>query len=239
MKLLDLTLESAYANVALDEALLESAEQSISGDDVLRLWEPTSPMVVIGRSSIAKEEVQLEFCRQHSIPVVRRASGGAAIVSGPGCLMYAVVLSVARWPQLELLDTAHRMILQRNAGALQSIGIDARLQGTSDLTVGDRKFSGNSMRRKRDWVLYHGTLLCGLSAALIQQCLNVTPRQPDYRRGRSHDDFVAGIYASASDLKNALIAGWNVREPLPIWPADLTKQLVSQRYSLDTWNFAR
>ena len=239
MKLLELTLESAYANVALDEALLESAQQSASGDDVLRLWEPTSPLVVIGRSSIAAQEVQLDFCRQQAIPVVRRASGGAAILTGPGCLMYAVVLSLARWPELELLDSAHRLILQRNAAALQAIGIDAQLQGTSDLAVGDRKISGNSMRRKRDWVLYHGTLLYGLSATLIQQCIKLAPRQPDYRLGRSHADFVGTISASANELKNALINAWNAREPLSDWPADLTEKLVAQRYCLDTWNFSR
>ncbi len=239
MKLLDLTLESPFANVALDEALLDSAEQSADSDDVLRLWEPASPFVVIGRSSIVAQEVQLDFCKRNSIPIVRRASGGAAIVTGPGCLMYALVLSIARWPELEMLDTAHRMILQRNASALQKIGIDAQMQGTSDLAIGDRKFSGNSMRRKRDWILYHGTLLYGLSGSLIQQCLNHAPRQPEYRQARTHSDFVATISASASDLKHALLNAWAASDSLQAWPADLTQRLFAERYRLDSWNLAR
>jgi N-acetylneuraminate synthase len=61
-------------------------------------------LVVIGRSSKAEEEVRLDYCRAHEIPVQRRASGGAAIVSGPGCLMYAVVLSYQLRPALRSLD---------------------------------------------------------------------------------------------------------------------------------------
>ena len=239
MKLLDLTLESAYANVALDEALLESAEQSGSADDVLRLWEPSSTAVVIGRSSIVAHEVQLDYCQQNKIPIVRRPSGGAAIVTGPGCLMYAVILSITRWPELTMLDAAHRMILQRNAAALQSVGIGAYRHGTSDLVVGNRKISGNSMRRKRDWVLYHGTFLYGLSAELIERCLRLAPRQPEYRRGRSHAEFVANVSVGASDLKNALIATWKADESLVTWPAEQTDRLLAERYLLDTWHFGR
>ncbi len=239
MKLLDLTLDSPFANIALDEALLDTAEQSSESDDVLRLWEPASPFVVIGRSSIVAQEVHLDFCKRNAIPIVRRASGGTAVVTGPGCLMYALILSIARWPELEMLDSAHRMILQRNASALQKIGIDARMQGTSDLVIGDQKISGNSMRRKRDWVLYHGTILYGLSAKLIQQCLNHAPRQPEYRKGRQHADFVGAISVAATELKSALTTAWNVRDSTPTWPRELTERLVSERYQLDGWNLAR
>jgi lipoate-protein ligase A len=239
MKLLDLTLDSPAANVALDEALLESAEQRISSDDVLRLWEANQPFVVIGRSSIVANEVNVEFCNRHGIPIIRRSSGGAAIVTGPGCLMYAVVLNVERWPQMEMIDAAHRSVLSRLSGALHSIGISAHPQGTSDLAIGDRKISGNSLRRKRHWILYHGTLLYGLSGALIEQCLNLAPRQPEYRRGRSHADFVSTISASPRDLKAALISAWKAESPLTAWPATMTKQLLQERYEQPEWNFAR
>jgi lipoate-protein ligase A len=238
MKLLDLTLDSPPANVALDEALLEAAAAS-DGGEVLRLWEPEKPFVVIGRSSVAAAEVDLEFCRAHSIPVIRRASGGASIVTGRGCLMYAVVLEISRRPELRMLDTTHRWILERVADALRSLRIDARPRGTSDLAVGDRKVSGNSLRRNRAWVLYHGTLLYGLSASLIERCLHVAPRQPAYRQGRSHSDFVTTISAAPSELKAALTLAWDARENLDDWPRGLTERLVKERYALESWNFAR
>ena len=98
MKLLILSLESPAANLALDEALLEQAEAGAGPSEVLRLWEPTDPCVVVGRSSRVAVEVKQEACRQAGIPVLRRCSGGAAVVTGPGCLMYSVVLSYRDHP---------------------------------------------------------------------------------------------------------------------------------------------
>jgi lipoate-protein ligase A len=92
MKLLDLTLLAPAENLALDEALLEAAETGELNDDVLRLWEFPAPAIVVGRSSRVAEEIHQEAARAAGIPVLRRASGGAAIVAGPGCLMYSVVL---------------------------------------------------------------------------------------------------------------------------------------------------
>ena len=94
-------------------------------------------MVVVGRSSRVQQEVFVETCRERSIPILRRSSGGAAIVAGPGCLMYAVVLSYALRPELKDIGRAHAFVLQRLAAssATTRCGIrDAsRLQGTSDL----------------------------------------------------------------------------------------------------------
>ena len=84
MTLLDLTLPTAAENLALDEALLDEAEASSAGCETLRLWEPKEPAVVIGRSSQAAIEVRLDACRELAVPVLRRASGGAAVVTGPG-----------------------------------------------------------------------------------------------------------------------------------------------------------
>ena len=70
MLLLDLTLDSAAANVALDEALLRWAEWRANGEDdeVLRFWESPTPTVVMGRSSGDDDEVFVERCRGAEVP---------------------------------------------------------------------------------------------------------------------------------------------------------------------------
>ena len=186
MDLLDLTLPSPAENLALDEALLDHADTGSEPRDVLRLWESSQQAVVVGRGSRVGEEVQLDFCRSHRIPILRRCSGGAAVVIGPGCLMYSVVLALQRHRELRIIDRAHRFVLQRIADALRGLGLPVCMSGTSDLTLNGRKFSGNSLAVSGMRLLYHGTLLCGISLELISSCLRMPPRRPAYREDRSH-----------------------------------------------------
>ena len=237
MKLLKLTLESSLANIAIDEALLESAEQTDNSPEVLRLWEPRVPAVVIGRSSPIETEVNLEFCRTNGIEVFRRCSGGQSIVTGPGCLMYAVLLDYRRRPELRMLEKAHRFVMENMAAALSSISIETKLQGTSDLTLDGRKFSGNALRCKRNWLVYHGTMICDFDISLIAQCLGDPIRQPEYRDQRSHQDFLTQLPTSTELLGTAIAQQWNATEQLEVWPSDLTDQLVSQKYSQREWTF--
>lgn len=236
MYLLELTLPSAAENVALDEALLEQAEATDPEQEVLRIWEAPQPMVVIGRSSRIAEEVDVERCRALGIPVIRRSSGGAAIVAGPGCLMYAVVLSYAKRPQLSRLDEAHRAALEPLVGALAGKVAGVMKAGTSDLAVAGKKFSGNSLRCKRTHLVYHGTLLYDFPLPLVAQLLKTAPRQPAYRDGRDHEAFVGNLPIDRASLYSAVRSAFPTISALPDWPADLTAQFVAERYALDSWN---
>src|SRR6187401_2887520 len=149
MQRFDITLPTPAQNLAFDEALLEWAEKNSAEGEFLRLWESPEPMVVVGRSSRVAAEVNEPFCRQENIPVLRRSSGGAAIVAGPGCLMYAVVLSYVARPELRMLDRAHDFVLSRIAATFREVGLAVSHCGTSDLALDGKKFSGNSLRCKR------------------------------------------------------------------------------------------
>jgi lipoate-protein ligase A len=139
MHRLNLTLPTPAANVALDEALLDWAEESQAGatdTEVLRIWESPQPLVVAGRSSRIEQEIDVAECERRGIPILRRSSGGAAIVAGPGCLMYAAVLSLTSRPELRDITRAHRFVLDRLASALRAFGVAASCAGTSDLVIG-------------------------------------------------------------------------------------------------------
>ena len=237
MKLLELTLESSVANIALDEALLETAELEENASEVLRIWEPRVPAVVIGRSSPVEKEVDLDFCKSNNIEVFRRCSGGQSILTGPGCLMYAVVLDYRKRPELRMLEQAHRFVMGQMAAALDSLSIETKLQGTSDLTLGGRKFSGNALRCKRNWLVYHGTMLCDFDLDLIAKCLRDPIRQPEYRSERSHEDFLTQLPTTTSSLAAAIAKQWKATEQPVGWPRELTDQLVAQKYSQPEWTF--
>jgi lipoate-protein ligase A len=242
MRLLDLTFAEPELNLALDEALLEEAEgadwqTSRCVGPSLRFWEPEQPLVVVGRSSPLGEEVNLEFCQRQEIPILRRCSGGATIVTGPGCLMYAVLIGYQGQEELRSLDNAHRYVMERMVGAISRLGIPVDWRGTCDLTLGGRKVSGNSLRCRRQGFLYHGTMLCrSFELSLVGQALHLPRRQPEYRQGRSHAEFVTRLPCEIEPLKQAIQQAWGADEVIKDWPRSRTRELARDKYSSPQWN---
>lgn len=243
MRVLQLSLACPAADLALDEALLERASELAASDaeagEVLRLWEFDRTVVILGRGSKAAAEVNLDYCTAAGIPVLRRCSGGATVVGGPGCLMYSLVLSMVRRPELRKLDTAHRYVMQNlQAATARCIGQVTR-RGTCDLAFGpeQRKFSGNSLRLSRDHLLYHGTILYDADLPRIAKCLRTAPRQPEYRRQRDHHQFLTNLRVSASDVRQEMIEQFAAHRPLTEWPRQRVASLRRERYDCDAWNF--
>lgn len=260
-------------NLALDEALVEvadrlSLEESTpekaafdfgSTNEVLRLWELTKPCVVLGRASKWLEEVNSIASSRDSVPVLRRASGGASIVAGPGCLMYSVLISYQNRPDWRALDIAHKEVMSRTRDAVQrttdSFQMPSRIMidGTCDLTIDSRKFSGNALRCKRFWMLYHGTIMYSMPLDWLSNYLLEPLRQPEYRKKREHESFVTNVLDNSSrisrksfrqELEQQLAATWNATQP---WHSSSWRgaveleamQLLSNRYSNPQWHQSR
>jgi lipoate-protein ligase A len=216
-RLLDLTLPSPIENLALDEALLEDLEEN-EGSPVLRLWESDRQFVVLGRSCRLTDDVDVDVCRQDSVPILRRASGGGTVLQGPGCLSYALVLPMCLHPDLRDIRQTNTFILQRIAKALSRWQPAIAVQGISDLAVKGRKISGSAQRRKRNALLFHGTILYGMQAGVISRYLKQPKRQPDYRGDRPHCEFLRTIDAPLHDMKQAIANAWHADTELTLWP---------------------
>ena len=116
-----------------------------AGGDVA-IWESPQPLVVVGRSSRIETEVRAMLAAHSGHPHSAASSGGASIIAGPGCLMYAVVLS-SHAAALRPLSQAHREVLGLWRRPWSRWRPACECCGTSDLAVGDgHKFSGNSAR---------------------------------------------------------------------------------------------
>jgi lipoate-protein ligase A len=237
MKLLDYTLPSPAENLALDEALLLSAEEG-SGGQLLRLWELPSYAVVVGTGGSVAVDVNTAACEAAGVPVLRRASGGGTVLLGPRCLCFTLVLSYDRAPGLNEIPASNRYILSRMVKALAP-AIPAKVEGTSDLAVSGVKFSGNAQQRKRTHFLHHGTLLCGLDLACVPQFLNAPERQPEYRRNRPHSEFVTNLPVTVEETKRLLVAEWQPEGEYAPLPLAKVRELVAEKYSRDEWNRRR
>lgn len=245
MQFLNRTLDTPALNLGLDEALLEMAEARPTVEpplELARLWAPQQHAVILGRGSRYQEEVDLDYCRAHSIPILRRHSGGATVVIGPGSLLYSVVVSLERRPELRDLNQAHQYVMQRIQAAVQPFCPGVQIQGICDLTWNNRKVSGNSLKVGRRHFLYHGTLLYQFDLPLLARCLKTPPRQPDYRANRSHLDFVANLHVPdrfGSEFPDQFQQAWRITTPLTEWPESLAHQLAKTKYECDDWTYRR
>jgi lipoate-protein ligase A len=254
--------EHAYptpeANLAFDEAVLEHMETLATTEgELLRVWEMPERCVVIGRSSKVALEVNQVTCQQDRVPVLRRMSGGASIVAGPGCLMFSLLLSLEKRPEYRGLDGAHRSVMTRMANAVESalgsIGSNYKvgIQGICDLTIGGRKISGNALRIKRHWMIYHGTLLVDMPLEWIDRYLLEPPKQPEYRQRREHRDFVESLGHSLQDRSQFVSefyrcsrSEWEAHEPWSDHPFALlhetsTREWIQRRYGDPAWHMQR
>jgi len=241
MKLLDLTFASPAENLACDEALLNWAEAG--GGEVLRFWEPREYFVVVGYANKVEMEVNVEACAAKTIPIFRRCSGGGTVLQGPGCLNYTLILQIAGHPPLATISGANKFIMEQNRAVLESAfppsSAKITVRGYTDLAIDDRKFSGNSQRRHKRALLFHGTFLLNFDLALVAGFLRMPSKQPDYRNHRGHDEFLMNLNAPAARLKSALGKIWSATGEVCnlhfLEPE--THKLAVEKYSTAGWNF--
>ncbi len=164
--------------MAVDEVLLEWA--AVADRCCWRFYRWDQPTLSLGYFQDLDDRSQHDTSLE--CPVVRRATGGGAILHQHE-LTYSFVLPaehrLAKQRQ-DLYDSVHTTLI----ATLGSLGIQARLCGQSaaeqheanpflcfqrrspgDVVVGDTKVAGSAQRRMKGAVLQHGSVLLGRSAA--------------------------------------------------------------------------
>lgn len=236
MKYLDLTLPSPTANLACDEALLDWCEDGRE-NGILRFWESPEYFVVIGYANSAAKEVNLEACTADDIPVLRRLSGGGTVLQGPGCLNYSVILKIPESGPLATITGTNRFVLEKQKAALEPLlGRNTKIEGQTDLALGDLKFSGNAQRRKRHFLIFHGTFLLNFEIPLIEKYLRKPSKEPGYRANRGHAQFLTNLGLDPIAVKLSLKKVWGASTALKQVPNEEIAQLCQERYDREDWN---
>jgi lipoate-protein ligase A len=99
-----------------------------------------------------------------------------------------------------------------------------------------RKFSGNSQRRHKSYLLFHGTFLLDFDLTLINKYLKFPSRQPEYRVNRSHGDFLMNLNLPAEVVKAAMREQWQAEEALQNLPLENIFKLAHEKYATREWN---
>ncbi|MFO7776234.1 MAG: lipoate--protein ligase family protein [Candidatus Hydrogenedentota bacterium] len=243
MRLLDYSFDDPRANLALDEALLDSVEHG-GARETLRFWESGRPFVVLGVSQKLAEVADESACRRRGIPILRRCSAGGCVLQAPGCLNYSLVIRYESYPEAQTIHGSYELILPAIARALEERhGIPARREGISDMAVEGLKVSGNAQKRRKLAMLHHGTLLYDFDVNLATQCLRHPAERPSYRGNRNHRAFVTNLPVSRSALVETVLEAFRQKGPLDSAPVsgelEQVERLAREKYAGDEWNRRR
>ena len=160
-------------NLAVDDELARTAWQS--GRRVLRFWWGGPPAVVLGSSERPDQVVDEAACARLGVDVLKRSTGGGAVLQTSGVLNYSLV---APAPARLDLKGAFRLGTDLICAILDSFGVIGTPEGTSDVAVDGRKISGNAQAWRWKALLVHGTLLVDFDYGLAETVLSYPPREP-------------------------------------------------------------
>jgi lipoate-protein ligase A len=183
----------------IDDQILKRCSETL----VVDCWIPSEQMVVLGAANLASMEVFEDTCAELGVSVLKRAGGGGTVVLYPG----VVVVSVGCWVGQHFQNRLYfDRINQAMIACLQPLSKDVLEQrGISDLCIDQRKFCGTSMFRSKNYLLYQASVLAHCDFELFAKVLRHPSREPDYRKGRRHEDFLVGLCEMDPELKTARI----------------------------------
>lgn len=166
MRVISFKAMDAASNMALDEAIARAVGTGES-PATLRLygWDP--PAVSIGYFQEVQEEVDLDFCGSNGIAVVRRLTGGGAVLHTKGELTYSLIASDKDPVIPQDIGGSYMRICAPLVSALRDLGADACFRPINDIEICGRKVSGSAQTRRFGAVLQHGTLLLDMDAGLL------------------------------------------------------------------------
>jgi len=193
---------STFPPYTYDDDLIETTRSDRKTR--VRAYRLNDTAVVIGSGSKPSLEVNLEACEADGVPVLRRRGGGCSVVLDPGNVIVSVAATgIPFGHHRRHFDELTAWLI----GGLARIGVTGVNQaGICDLAIGDNKVAGACLHRSRDLLFYTASLLVGPDLARVSRYLRHPPREPDYRRGRPHDEFM-GSLAILCDLNHLQAPG--------------------------------
>ena len=147
-------------------AMEEYVARHLQEPDCFFMWQ-VAPTVIFGRNQVVENEVNLEYCREHDIRVVRRKSGGGCVYADMDNLMLSMVTDGDN-----VGFTFNRFVTMIQL-ALHKIGVTATSTAHNDIMIGDRKVCGTAFYQLPGRSIVHSTMLYDTN---MQHMLNaITP----------------------------------------------------------------
>jgi lipoate---protein ligase len=238
IRVLETGYNPATLNMAIDEALIENIGQA----PVLRIygWRPAA--ISVGYFQSIKEEVDLEKCSQLGVDVVRRLTGGGAVLHEFE-LTYSFI---TKQYQQNIMESC-RWICDAIVMSINRLGFDASFVPLNDIVINGKKVSGSAQTRRKGVLLQHGTLLLSVDVDKMFSVLKVPSEKlrdkiiKDVKErvtslaGTTFDEMASSLKTSFAEKFDAKL----VADNLSTEEISRAKWLARRKYSSKVWNFRR
>lgn len=253
-RLLKLETHDAYANMAIDEAVLTARIQNAVPNTIrFYRWKPSA--VSIGKFQNIQNEVQIENCRKLGVDVVRRITGGGTVYHDfEDEITYSVI---AGKQDLKATDitAVYARIYSGLVEALKILGITADFnEGNQktcpNLTIRGKKISGSAQAHKSGIALQHGTLLLNVDLERMFTLLRVPWARTCMEVVKIAENKITSInmelgkQVSIEEVNEALAEGFQktfniklMKSELSAYEHELAGKLCKGKYATDEWNF--
>ncbi|MBM3284662.1 MAG: lipoate--protein ligase family protein [Candidatus Aminicenantes bacterium] len=170
-------------NMAVDEYLFRSP--GLAPQTCVRFYQWERPTASLGYSQVAEKAVDLDFCRQQGVDVVRRITGGKLVLHHRE-VTYSVTSSDVRVFSPTVAES-YRLISCALIRGLKEMGLEARLAGPppssygkgnlpcfsyparNEVEIAGRKIIGSAQKRVGPRFLQHGSILLESDAELLRR----------------------------------------------------------------------
>lgn len=167
------------------------------------VWRPDKTYVVLGRANNVAAALVTNNILEDNVEVLKRPSGGETVILTPNMLVYSAKM---RFDKTTNTKATFSKINKSLIKHLVDIGIEnLSSKGISDLSIGAKKIAGSSMYLQKDIIFYHAVLNISENPSLISRYLKHPSKEPDYREGRSHEEFVTSLKSEGYDLAPDLL----------------------------------
>jgi len=256
----------APLNMAMDETLFRLCADGSGGVfPAVRFYQWEHPTLSFGSSQQYTKAVDLEYCKNAGYAVIRRPTGGRAVLHDRE-VTYCVVARVGEELGNSIQET-YRLISEGIIVGFRDLGINANTYGKEGAEKGDKltylpcfasstkyeiayngkKVVGSAQRRNNLAFLQHGSILLNLDSAELLKAIGArlesTTDPADYMTSISE---VLGRSAGFEEVVQKIVSGFEKRFGVSFEKKDLTEReaLVSgffneAKYSSQEWNLCK
>jgi len=178
--------------------MINTSEYNLPDIDLLKkktnqflIWISDKVYIVLGASNNPMEALNMENVKKDNITVLKRPSGGQTVILTPNNIIIAVAFFDRKTMHpKDVFQQINKLIIS----TIEHTGIhDLSLMGISDIAISGKKILGSAIYRSKEALLYHAVLNLGEPSVTFERYLKHPSKEPDYRQGRSHTEFVTSL----------------------------------------------